>query len=335
MKAIAIVDGQLVWQEAPDPVAGPDEVSIRVYATAVNRADLSQRAGLYGPPPGKSLIVGLECAGVVEADAGPWKAGDRVCALLSGGGYAERAVAHVGHVLPIPDGLDFGDAAALPEVLATAWLNLWIEGGAKPGERIVLHAGASGVGTAAIQIAHAMGNPVLAIVGNETKRQACLALGADAAIDRHAGPWPAAVRAWAPDGVDLILDPVGGGTVADDLSLLATGGRVVVIGLMGGRTAEVDLGRLMTKRLSIRGSVLRARSDAEKSTIVHSLTEHVWPLVRAGRIRPIVPTRLPIAEANHAHALLASDQTIGKVVLTVTDVTSAVTGWTSEPRRGN
>lgn len=322
MKAITVVDGALVWQDVPDPVPGPGEVPIRVVATAVNRADLSQRAGLYGPPPGKSPILGLECAGVVEADVGRWRAGDRVCALLAGGGYAERAVAAEGHLLPLPPGLDFEDGAALPEVLATAWLNLWMEGGAQPGERIVAHAGASGVGTAAIQIARAMGNPILAIVGNEAKRRACLALGADAAIDRRAGPWADGVRAWAPDGVDLILDPVGASTLTDDLTLLATRGRIVVIGLMGGRTAEVDLGRLMTKRLSIRGSVLRGRTDDEKSQVIASVEHHLWPLVTSGRIRPVVFARMPISAASDAHAVLAADANIGKVILTVTDVTS-------------
>lgn len=316
MRAIA---ADLSWSEAPTPEPGPGQVRIRVRATAVNRADLVQHQGLYPPPPGASPILGLEAAGEIDA-VGPgaaWSVGDRVTALLSGGGYAEQVVCAAGHALPIPAGLDFAAAAALPEVLATAHLNLWTEAGARPGERVVLHAGASGVGTAAIQLCKALGNPCFVTVGSDEKLARCLQLGADAGANRRAGRWADAARAWAPRGVDVVLDPVGGAYLEDDVALLATGGRVVIIGLMGGRSAPLDLGRLLVKRLRVIGSVLRSRSDAEKDRIVADLRRVVWPLVERGEVRPVVDRVLPIRAVAEAFAALSSDTTFGKIVLSL------------------
>jgi putative PIG3 family NAD(P)H quinone oxidoreductase len=313
------VGADLSWSEAPTPEPGPGQIRIRVRATAVNRADLMQHKGLYPPPPGASPILGLEAAGEVDA-VGPgadWSVGDRVCALLSGGGYAEQVVCPAGHALPVPDELGYAEAAALPEVFATAWLNVWTEAGAQPGERVVLHAGASGVGTAAIQLCRALGNPCFVTVGSDEKLARCLELGAVAGANRKAGRWADAARAWAPQGVDVVLDPVGGGYLEDDLALLATGGRVVVIGLMGGRTASLDLGRLLVKRLRVIGSVLRSRSEGEKDRVVADLRRVVWPLIERGEVRPIVDRVVPITRVAEAFDAVAADRTFGKVVLSL------------------
>jgi putative PIG3 family NAD(P)H quinone oxidoreductase len=313
------VGADLSWSDVPTPEPGPGQIRIRVRATAVNRADLMQQKGLYPPPPGASPILGLEAAGEVDA-VGPgagWALGDRVCALLSGGGYAEQVVCPAGHALPIPDRLDFLQAAALPEVFATARLNVWTEAAAQPGERVVVHAGASGVGTAAIQLCRALGNPCFVTVGSDEKLARCIELGADAGANRKAGRWADAARAWAPQGIDVVLDPVGGGYLEDDVALLATGGRVVVIGLMGGRTATLDLGRLLVKRLRVIGSVLRSRTEAEKDRVVADLRRVVWPLVERGEVRPIVDRVLPVTRVAEALDLVASDRTFGKVVLSL------------------
>lgn len=313
------VGADLSWSDVPTPEPGPGQIRIRVRATAVNRADLMQQKGLYPPPHGASAILGLEAAGEVDA-VGPsagWAVGDRVCALLSGGGYAEQVVCPADHALPIPDRLDFTDAAALPEVFATARLNVWTEAAARPGEHVVVHAGGSGVGTAAIQLCRALGNPCFVTVGTDEKLARCIALGADGGANRKAGRWADAARTWAPQGVDVVLDPVGGGYLEDDIALLATGGRVVVIGLMGGRTASLDLGRLLVKRLRVIGSVLRSRTEAEKGRVVADLGRVVWPLVERGEVRPIIDRVLPIARVAEALDLVASDQTFGKVVLSL------------------
>lgn len=311
----------LTWGELPDPPPpGPGEVLLAVAATAVNRADLVQRRGAYPPPPGASPVLGLECSGRVLA-VGPgvvdWRPGDEACALLSGGGYASRVRCPAAHLLPVPAGLSLHTAAALPEVWATAWLNLVGEAGLRAGERVLLHAGASGVGTAAIQLCRALGASCWVVVGSEEKVAACVGLGADGGSLRHGGGWVEEVRAWAPGGVDVVLDPVGGATLAAELPLLATGGRVVLIGLMGGRRAEVDLGRVLTRRLRLIGSVLRARSDEEKATIVAGLRRQVWPGLASGALRPVIALELPIQQAEEAHARVAADQTIGKVLLRV------------------
>lgn len=310
----------LSWGHAPAPVMTSEDVRIAVHATAVNRADLLQRAGLYRPPVGASGILGLECAGVVRAvgsNVSGVQVGDRVCALLAGGGYAEEVVVDAGAVLPIADGMSFVEAAALPEVLITAWLNVYREAGLQPGERVVIHAGGSGVGTAAIQLLHRSGHPVFVTVGSDEKLARCLQLGASAGANRHHGSWLPAVRDWAGGGVDVILDPVGAGYLHDNMMSLNTNGRLVVIGLLGGRMAELDMGRLLVKRLRVVGSVLRSRSVAEKREIVSAIKADVWPDVCKGHIRPIIDRVLSIDAAEEAHALLQRNETFGKVVLTI------------------
>lgn len=322
MKAVIVDENKaMLWSEFDTPQAGPGEVLIRVHATAINRADLLQRRGGYPPPAGASPIMGLECAGEVAAvgeDVIGVVPGDAVCALLAGGGYAEYALAPAGSVVPIPDGLDFTQAAALPEVFATAWLNLFMEAGLQPGEKVILHAGASGVGTAAIQLCKCFGNPSFVTAGSDEKISACIGLGATAGSNRHAGSFLEPAREFAAEtGIGVILDPVGGAYLADNLQLLGLNGRLVLIGLMGGNKTEIDLAQLMIKRARVIGSTLRARPAAEKAAVMGQLVEKVWPLIARGDIKPIVDRVFPITEVNEAHDLVASDKTFGKVVMTV------------------
>lgn len=321
MKAILVEDAKLIWGEVEDPTPGPGEILIRNCATAINRADLAQRAGGYAPPPGASEILGLECAGeVIGIGEGvrTYEEGDRVCALLAGGGYAERVVVHAGQALPVPGGIELRDAAALPEVFATAWLNIYMEARAQVGERVLLHAGASGVGTAAIQLCREFNNPCFVTAGSEEKIARCKALGAEDGVNRHEASFADRVSEWtAGEGVDVILDPVGGSYLNDNLRSLNRDGRLVIIGLMGGASAEVALGLMMVKRLRIIGSTLRARTVAAKSQVMDELRDRVWPLIEEGKIKPIIETRLPITEAEQAHRLIASNETVGKVILTI------------------
>ena len=323
MKAIVADGDRLVWRETEEPPLGPGQVRIDNRATAVNRADLAQRASGYPPPPGASPILGLECAGVVSAvgeGVSRVAPGDEVCALLAGGGYAETVVVPAGQVLPKPKGLTFAEAASLPEVFATAYLNLFMEAKLAKGERAVLHAGASGVGTAAIQMCKAFGNPTFVTAGSEAKVQRCIALGASAGCDRHEGSFRSALAEWTGGaGADVILDPVGGAYLEDNLKSLATDGRLVVIGLLGGAAAQAPLGLMMAKRLRVIGSTLRARSIAAKALVMDALLERVWPLLEDGAVKPVVERTLPIAEAAAAHDLLAGNQTFGKVVLSLGD----------------
>ncbi len=321
MKAIRVVGDDLVWSDADEPTLGAGEVRIENHATAVNRADLAQRAGGYPPPPGASPILGLECAGVVSAvgeGVSSAAVGDEVCALLAGGGYAETVVAPAPQVRRKPAGLSFREAAALPEVFATAYLNLFMEARLAKGERAVLHAGASGVGTAAIQLCKAFGNPTFVTAGSAEKIERCVALGADAGHNRSAGSFRDAVREWTGgQGADVILDPVGAGYLADNLACLALDGRLVIIGLLGGAKTEVNLGAMMVKRQRIIGSTLRARSIAAKAAVMDALAERVWPLIESGAIRPIIDAVLPVQEAAAAHERIAGNETFGKVVLAI------------------
>ncbi|MDA0789874.1 MAG: NAD(P)H-quinone oxidoreductase [Proteobacteria bacterium] len=322
MKAIIVESDQsLTWSSRERPSPGDHEVLIEVYATAINRADLMQRRGFYPPPAGASEVMGLECAGVVAgtgSSVSRWKEGDRVCALLAGGGYGEFATVDEGSVLPIPDSLDFVGAAALPEVFATAWLNLFMEAGLKPGERVLLHAGASGVGTAAVQLCRSFNNPSFVTAGTAEKINACIDLGAAGGGIRHSDALWDEVRAFSgKQGIDVILDPVGAGYLADNIGVLAMNGRLVLIGLMGGARGEIDLSMLMGKRARIIGSTLRARPVAEKAAIIGQLYEKVWPKLGSGEIRPVIDTTFPIEDAGAAHERVASDETIGKVVLLV------------------
>jgi len=321
VQAIVVSDaGELNWQEAEKPMLGASDVMIEIKATAVNRADLMQRRGLYPAPPGASSILGLECAGTIVqlgSDVTRHKIGDSVCALLAGGGYAEFAAVDEGSVIPVPKGLSFSQAAALPEVFATAWLNLFIEGGLQPSERVLLHAGASGVGTAGIQLCRAFGSECFVTVGSEDKIAACRSLGAIGGFDRTQGSFLSALKDQWNDGVDVILDPVGASYLDDNLQALKLNGRLILIGLMGGARSEIDLAQLMIKRLRVQGSTLRSRALSEKAAIMAELQQFVWPKIEQGDIKPIVQQVIPIEQAAAAHDLVASDATIGKVVLSV------------------
>jgi len=321
MKAIVVEGDTLSWATAPTPSLGAGEVRIQVAATAINRADLVQRGGGYPPPPGASPIMGLECAGtVVEVGEGVTrvKNGDAVCALLSGGGYAEQVVVAAGQVLKIPEGFDMIQAAAIPEVFATAYLNLYMEAGLARGERVLLHAGASGVGTAAISMCRVFGQQSFVTVGSQAKLDQCLALGATGGCNRHSQEFASQVEQWTQgQGFHVILDPVGAGYLTDNLSSLALEGRLVIIGLMGGMQAEINLGALMMKRIRLIGSTLRARSIAAKSAVMDELQTHVWPQFACGAIKPVVDRVLPIQQVEQAHQRMAADQNVGKIVLSV------------------
>ena len=320
MKAV-LIDAQqnLVWADTEEPETGDKSVCIKVHATAINRADIMQRRGLYPPPPGASPVLGLECAGSVAAlgkGATRYKLGDRVCALLTGGGYAQYAVADEGSVLPIPKGLTYAQAAALPEVFATAWLNIFMEANLQPGEKTIIHAGASGVGTAAIQLCKAFSSPSFVTCGADNKLDACIALGAQAGSNRHVGSFlPQAAEFAKPDGVAVILDPVGAAYLADNIQLLGLGGRLVLIGLMSGAQADIDLAQLLVKRIRIIGSTLRARQAQEKAVVMTQLEKKVWPLIERGDIIAIVDRVFAIEDVAAAHEWVTSDNTIGKVVL--------------------
>jgi putative PIG3 family NAD(P)H quinone oxidoreductase len=318
MRAMVQQGNALSWEQVPTPAPGPGEVRIRVRAAGVNRADLAQRAGLYPPPPGASPILGMEVAGEIDAvgEGTHWQVGQPACALLAGGGYAQAAIVPEGHLLPIPRDMTMTEAASLPEAVITAWLNVYGEAAAQPGERVLLHAGASGVGTIAIQICKALGNPVWVTAGSDDKIARCVALGAEGGANRKAGPWAPLADIWTGgQGLDVILDPVGGGYLDANLQSLAIGGRLVIIGLMGGREAKLDIGRLMVKRLRVIGSVLRSRSPAEKAAIIARVEEKVWPLVESRRIVPVIDRVFPITEVDAAHVHMASDASFGKIVL--------------------
>ncbi len=322
MKAVAVDDdGAMHWAESEKPVAGNGEVLIKIHATAINRADLMQRRGMYPPPPGASAIMGLECAGEIEAlgeGVDQWRVGDRVCALMAGGGYSEYAAVDQGSVAEIPGDLSMVDGACLPEVFATAWLNLFMEAKLKPGEKVILHAGASGVGTAAVQLCKSFDNPCFVTVGNDEKLSACIELGAAGGSNRHVESFSEKAAAFAgKGGIDVILDPVGGSYLDDNLKLLGLNGRLVLIGLMGGAKTEINLAALMMKRARVIGSTLRARSLDEKAEVIGQLVEFVWPKIASGEIRPIIDTVFPVTEVEQAHELVASDNTTGKVVLSV------------------
>lgn len=313
MRGLQAEAGALRWQEVTEVPLRAGEVRIEVRAAGLNRADLLQRAGLYPPPPGASPVLGLECAGEVVEVCGDsrWQVGDRVCALLTGGGMAEQVVVDGRHLLPVPEGLDWAEAAAIPEVFATAWLNVFELGAAQPGEKVLIHAGASGVGTAAIQLCRALGNPCWVSVGNSEKLAACVELGAEGGVLRQAGI--GALAEWAP--FDVALDPVGANYAAEHLQLLGVDARWVLIGLMGGREARLDLATLLVKRISLIGSTLRTRDAEFKAGLLARMEQRLWPLFASGQLRPLVARRFDFDQAEQAFAELASDQLVGKVVL--------------------
>ncbi|MFT5781614.1 MAG: putative PIG3 family NAD(P)H quinone oxidoreductase [Pseudomonas sp.] len=317
MQALQGIESSVQWVQRPTPTCDVGQIRIQVAAAGLNRADLLQRAGLYPPPPGASDILGLECAGIVtEVGAGSaWQVGDRVCALLSGGGMAEEVVVDAGHALPVPEGLSLLEAAALPEVYATAWLNLYQLAALRPGEKVLVHAGASGVGCAAIQLCKALGNPCWVSVGSPERLAYCEALGAQGGVVRSEGL--DGLRDFAP--FDVLLDPVGASYSQANLQLLALDGRWVLIGLMGGREASLDLGLLLGKRLQLMGSTLRNRDELFKADLLRDLLQYVWPLFAEGRLKPQLEQSFALKDVDVAFATLASNKVNGKLVLRIND----------------
>jgi putative PIG3 family NAD(P)H quinone oxidoreductase len=309
------------WQEVPDPVPGAGEVVLDVAATAVNRPDLLQRQGHYPPPPGAPELLGLECSGTVSAvgDGVPeWSVGDQACALLAGGGYAERVAVPAGQLLPVPRGIELITAASLPEVFCTVWSNVFMIAALQPGEVFLVHGGSGGIGTAAIQLGSAVGATVAVTAGSADKLDRCRQLGATILINYHTDAFDEAVRnATGGHGADVILDVIGAKYLSRNLAALATSGRLLVIGLQGGRRAELDLGALLSKRAAIIATTLRWRSVAEKATIVAAVREHVWPLLESGDVRPVVDRVMSIVEVAEAHRVVEAGEHVGKVVLTM------------------
>jgi putative PIG3 family NAD(P)H quinone oxidoreductase len=324
MKAILVdatkTDRPLVWQETDDPTYGPDDVLVDIHATALNRADLMQRAGNYPPPPGAPDIIGLEMAGAISevgANVKDWKVGDKVCALLPGGGYAERVSVPQAMLMPLPKDWSFVQAGAMPEVYFTAFVNLYIEANLQPDEVALVHGGASGVGTAAIQMLHATGNRVIVTASSAEKCAACTALGADLAINYKEEDFVERVKDFTGAGVDVILDMVGAAYLLKNIGLLKLKGRLVFISTLSGGQTDINLGMLMGKRLRLIGSVLRSRSLAEKVEIKRRFMERFWPLLENGTIQPVIDAVYPITQANEAHQRMAANLNIGKIVLQV------------------
>lgn len=304
--------------EVEDPRPGAGEVLLDVVATAVNRADTLQRQGFYPPPPGASDIIGLECSGrISELGEGVegWKVGDEVCALLAGGGYAERVAVPVGQVMPVPSGVSLVEAACLPEVATTVWSNVFMTAHLARGERFLVHGGAGGIGTMAIQLAAARGAEVFTTAGSPDKLELCRSLGATHAIDYHEDDFVEVLQ--EAGGADVILDNMGAKYLGRNVTALATGGRLVIIGMQGGTKAELDINALLRKRASVTATSLRARPLAEKAAICCGVVENVWPLVASGQVRPIVEATLPLEDVARAHRMMDEGGRAGKIVLTL------------------
>jgi putative PIG3 family NAD(P)H quinone oxidoreductase len=323
MRAVVITEpggpDVLQWLQVPDPVPGPGEVVIEVAASGVNRADLMQRQGFYPPPPGAPPYPGLECSGRVRAVGGQvagWQPDDEVCALLSGGGYAEQVAVPYGQLLPVPGSVDVTTAAAFPEAACTVYSNVFQLAGLAEGEMLLVHGGGSGIGTMAIQLAKALGARVACTAGSPRKLARCRELGADVAIDYRTEDFVAAVLdATGGAGADVILDIIGASYLARNLDTLATGGRLVVIGRQGGSRAELDLGVLQAKRASVHATTLRARPAHEKAEVVAAVRDNVWPLISAGKVAAVIDRELPMSQAAQAHRVMAADEHIGKILL--------------------
>jgi putative PIG3 family NAD(P)H quinone oxidoreductase len=308
----------LIISEHPDPEAGPGEVVIDVVASAVNRADTLQRQGFYPPPPGASDVLGLECSGrisAVGAGVDGWSVGDEVCALLAAGGYAEKVAVPAGQVMPVPPGVDLEAAGAIPEVACTVWSTVFMSARLQPGETLLVHGGAGGIGNFAIQLASAMGARVLTTAGSADKLALCERLGAERAIDYHDEDFVEVVK--EAGGADVILDNMGAKYLARNVAALSTRGRLVVIGMQGGMKAELDLGALLGKRGSVMALSLRSRPTEEKAAICAEVVEHVWPLLGEGAVRSFVHEKVPLDEVGRAHELMESGSHSGKILLTV------------------
>ncbi|MBD9734320.1 NAD(P)H-quinone oxidoreductase [Streptomyces sp. H28] len=309
----------LVWDEVPDPEPGEGEVLVEVVAGAVNRADILQRQGFYNPPPGASPYPGLECSGRITA-LGPgvtgWAVGDEVCALLSGGGYAQKVAVPAGQLLPVPEGLDVRQAAALPEVTCTVWSNVFMIAHLRPGETLLVHGGSSGIGTMAIQLGKAVGARVAVTAGTREKLERCAELGADVLINYREQDFVAEVeKATDGAGADVILDNMGAKYLDRNVRALAVNGRLAIIGMQGGVKGELNIGALLAKRAALSATSLRARPLAEKAAIVAAVREHVWPLVAGGHVRPVIDRELPLSDAAAAHRVVEDSGHIGKVLL--------------------
>jgi len=320
----------LRWAQVDDPEPGPGEALVEVAATAVNRADLLQRQGFYPPPPGASPLLGLECSGRIvgfgkgAAEVSPWSVGDEVCALLAGGGYAELVAVPIGQLMPKPRGLDLVAAASLPEVACTVWSMVGDVGHLAAGEAFLVHGGSGGIGTFAIQFARARGATVLTTAGSPAKLDKCRELGASVLIPYNEADFLDRARAATGDrGVDVILDNMGGAYLARNLEALAVGGRLIVIGLQGGASGELDLGGLLMKRASVHAASLRARPEGEKAAICTAVAREVWTLVAEKRIVPVIDRVLPMAEAAEAHRVVEAGEQVGKVVLAAPGFISA------------
>lgn len=318
MRAIVVEDKQLTWMDVPDPEVRPGEVIVDVTASAVNRADVLQRQGFYPPPPGAPAYPGLECSGVISAvgaEVTGFHVGERVCALLAGGGYAERVAVPAGQLLPVPAGLSLVEAATLPEVACTVWSNVVDRDRLRPGETLLVHGAGSGIGTFAVQLGAALGAKVLVTARSE-KHERLRALGAELTVDYRSDDFVRAVLAHTGDrGADVILDIIGAKYLARNVAALAPDGRITVIGMQGGTTAELDLGRLMAKRGRVSSTSLRARPAADKARIVAGVRDQVWPLIAAGLVKPVIDRTFPLAEAAAAQALMESGEHFGKIVL--------------------
>ncbi len=308
-----------MWAEVPDPEPGEGEVLVEVVASAVNRADILQRQGFYNPPPGASPYPGLECSGRVAAlgsGVSGWAVGDEVCALLSGGGYAEKVVVPAGQLLPVPDGVGLTQAAALPEVVCTVWSNVFMIAHLLPGETLLVHGGSSGIGTMAIQLAKAVGAKVAVTAGTKEKLERCAELGADILVNYREQDFVAEIKqATGGAGADVILDNMGAKYLDRNVRALAVSGRLAIIGMQGGVKGELNIGMLLGKRAAISATSLRARPLTEKAAIVAAVREHVWPLLAGGHVRPVVDRELPMPEAAEGHRVVEESGHVGKVLL--------------------
>ena len=320
MKAIIVSENkELIWADSEKPEILDNEVLIKIKATAVNRADVVQKNGFYPPPLGASEILGLECSGIIEAigkNVKKRKVGEQVCALLAGGGYAQYASCPEEQAIPTPEGISLTNSASLPEVFATCWLNLFHEANMQENDIVLLHAGASGIGTAAIQLCNLFDCKSFVTASTHEKISYCIKLGAENGSLRSNKPFDD-VKNWAPDGVDIILDPVGGSYFQDNLNVLSIEGRLLLIGLMGGTKSEINLGQVLMKRQKIIGSTIRARSSIVKGKVMNDLLEKVWPHFKSKKIKPIIYKTMSIENANQAHEIMEKDENIGKLVLEI------------------